>query len=160
MKAAKTFRSGSFSLILTVGMLSTAFQVKADKPHWPGIWGIWGGEQISNQSRPWYKGVVVTVRWSEIEPQENQFDFSILDSRINQAIDNGLLVAFKVYHGDESPDWLYDNGVPRVKTARWSRVFPYYLEIRKTCGGRTALEKKAQSLIRKKKQIKRVPGGE
>jgi len=105
-----------------------AFQARADKPDWPGIWGIWGGETINNQSRPWYKGVVVTVRWSEIESQQNQFDFSILDSRINQAIDNGLLVVFKVYHGDESPDWLYDNGVPRVKTTGWSRIFPYYLD--------------------------------
>jgi hypothetical protein len=99
----------------------------AGKPDYPGIWGIWGNT-VSKEGRPWYKGQVVTVKWTEIEPTNNQFNWQALDSDINSSASQGLYVMVLVYTGLHAPPWLYSSGVPEVKTD-WQRgsSFPDYL---------------------------------
>ncbi|HWQ14632.1 MAG TPA: beta-galactosidase [Roseiflexaceae bacterium] len=97
------------------------------KPDYPGIWGIWGGG-TSADGKPWLKGHVVTVGWNEIEPADGQFDWTKLERKIDAVAGQGLYVMVLIYGGRRSPEWLYDTGVPRVRSdVRESASFPYYL---------------------------------
>lgn len=97
------------------------------KPDYPGIWGIWGKE-VSKADKPWYKGRIVTVSWDEIEPADNQFDWTALDKDINSVAADGLYVMVLVYTGRQTPEWIYGTGVPRVQTDfNGGSSYPYYL---------------------------------
>lgn len=100
----------------------------ADKPDYPGIWGIWG-EPLSREGRPWYKGHGITATWQDIEPADGRFDWSKLDSGITNATAKGLFVMVMVYTGAKSPEWLYAAGVPCVTTDfKGESHFPFYLD--------------------------------
>lgn len=114
-----------FSVVLFV---LSAIVARADKPEYPGIWGIWG-EPLSREGRPWYKGHGVTVEWREIEPADNRFDWSSLDAAIANATSKDLYVMVMVYTGWKCPEWLYSAGVPRVTTNfHGESHFPFYLD--------------------------------
>jgi hypothetical protein len=96
------------------------------KPDYLGIWGIWA-TNVGKAGRPWLKGHVVTIGWKEIEPANNQFDWSKLDTQIPKVATQGLSVMVLVYTGEQAPPWLYSNGVPVVSTDwRGGASFPYY----------------------------------
>lgn len=92
------------------------------KPAWAGIWGIWGGEDYKF---PWLKGSLITCTWAQIEPSENNLDYSCLDRKISQAISNNQSIMFLIYIGNP-PQWVY-NTVPKVITVDGS-AYPYYLD--------------------------------
>jgi hypothetical protein len=95
------------------------------------VWGIWGGEEISRQGRPWYKGTVVTENWKDVEPRPEQFAWGKLDAKVRKAADHGLFVMLLVYHGSVCPEWIYEQGVPKVVTdtpERNRRIHPFYLD--------------------------------
>lgn len=98
----------------------------ADKPAWPGIWAMWGGETINAAERPWIKGCMGTTTWRTIEPRRGEFDFTEMDRFIRTAADNGLYIGYMIYVGPSSPAWVYDAGVPRVLVE--GKPFPYYLD--------------------------------
>ncbi len=113
-------------LFILLSALSSA--ALADKPPYPGIWGIWGSPP-STEGRPWYKGHVVTVQWREIEPADNQFDWTPLDEPLKDAASKGLYVMAMVYTGDRTPMWMYEKGVPMYKTTfRGGTQYPFYLD--------------------------------
>ncbi len=99
------------------------------RPDYCGVWGIWGGERVSTEGRPWFKGVVVTSEWNRIEPQPGEFSWDALDRKVRDVVDKGLTVMIMIYHGHKVPEWVYDQGVPRVETdARQHKFHPYYLD--------------------------------
>jgi len=103
------------------------------RPDFCGIWGIWGGENVSAEGRPWFKGVVTTTRWKEIEPQNGVFSWEAFDNKVRGITDKGLKVMLMVYHGNACPDWIYDEvGVPVVRISGNHRSdsspYPYFLD--------------------------------
>lgn len=101
--------------------------VALGKPDYAGIWGIWGSD-VSKAGRPWYKGHLITVDWAEIEPADNQFDWTKLDQRITKVAREGLYVMVMVYTGSQNPEWIYEAGVPRVTTDfKGGSSFAYYV---------------------------------
>ncbi len=109
--------------LISLGALMPA--ARADKPDWPGIWAMWGGENIRAVERPWIKGCLGTTTWSTIEPRRGEFDFTEMDRFIRTAAGNGLYVGYMIYVGPSSPDWVYQTGVPRVLVE--GKPFPHYL---------------------------------
>jgi hypothetical protein len=103
-----------------------AITTGAGKPAYPGIWGIWGAG-VTKVGRPWLKGQVITVDWAEIEPANNQFAWTKLDSQVNKVASNDLYVMVLVYTGAKAPHWLYSSGVSEVRTDwQGGTSFPYY----------------------------------
>lgn len=97
------------------------------KPDYTGIWGIWG-TGVNKADKPWYKGQVVAIGWEDIETADNVFDWSALDRLINQVVEKDLYVMVMVYTGRRNPAWLYQAGVPEVKSNyRDGSSFAYYL---------------------------------
>jgi hypothetical protein len=97
----------------------------ADKPAWTGIWSIWDSNIISNRTKPWYKGTLGAITWSNIEPVQGQFDFTRMNNIITDAVNSGLYIGYKVYVGNTSPSWIYKAGVPVVMVNL--DTFPDYL---------------------------------
>jgi len=100
--------------------------IGASKPDYPGIWGIWA-TGVTKAGRPWLKGHVVTVDWAAIEPTNNHFDWTKLDSQVNKVASNDLYAMVLVYTGAKAPHWLYSSGVIEVRTDwQGGSSFPYY----------------------------------
>ena len=114
---------------------ATAGENPVRRPDYCGVWGIWGGEKVSVEGRPWFKGVVVTSNWRTVQPEKDRFAWDDLDEKVRRVTDKGLYVMLMVYHGHTCPDWIYQEGVPRVlvklegESSRESRALhPYYLD--------------------------------
>ena len=97
------------------------------KPDYPGIWGIWG-TGVSTADKPWYKGQVIAIGWEEIELADNSFDWTALDRLINEVVTKDLYVMVLVYTGRRNPAWIYQAGVPEVRSSyRDGSSFAYYV---------------------------------
>jgi len=112
---------------LALSALPAPGRAWADKPAYPGIWGIWGFPRIAQAPPPWYKGHVVTVTWEQIEPADGRFDWAELDARIHEAADRGLYVMFMVYHASKCPAWIFEKGVAKL-VADTGTVYPNHLD--------------------------------
>jgi beta-galactosidase GanA len=72
---------------------------------------------------------VVTSEWNRIEPRPGEFAWDALDRKVRDVVDRGLTVMIMIYHGHKVPEWVYEQGVPRVETnARQHKFHPYYLD--------------------------------
>lgn len=104
------------------------------------IYGVWwrGGDDAAamKKAHPWVKGVFVAFKWSNLEPANNKFDWNYFDRTLATYANAGLYVQFMVWVGPDSPDWIYTNGVPLVRTSvtlnphgvphKWKQ-YPFYL---------------------------------
>jgi hypothetical protein len=119
----RNFLKTTIAFLLFFVLIQNAF---ADKPAWPGIWTIWGKNDVSNFDKPWFKGTAGSITWKKIEPQKGKFDFKPIDDFVYKAVKNGLYFSFKVYSGYNVPDWIFENGVPKVLVD--TVAYPYYLD--------------------------------
>jgi hypothetical protein len=103
-----------------------------------GVWCSYRGIRDPSQLRqkcPWLKGTLVQLKWNQLEPQDNKFDWAYFDGAIEKWSQAGFFIMFQVWAGPASPEWLYEAGVPTVKTTgkgnsskRPHDTFPYYLD--------------------------------
>jgi hypothetical protein len=86
-----------------------------------GVWTKYGsvGDPTSLAACPILSGHLIKVQWSEIEPSDGAFNFSILDARMANATGQNLSVSLMVWvaaPGGTSAPWLIeDKLVPAVK---------------------------------------------
>jgi hypothetical protein len=132
----------AFILVLTtmIGLLKSgsAFAEPREERDFFGIWCMDRGKvepaELKGQY-PWLKGAFIMLKWSQLEPQPGQFDWSYFDAAMVRDARAGLYVLFLVWAGPASPDWLYQEGVPIVKTGGKGHpspkphdTFPFYLD--------------------------------
>jgi len=102
-------------------------------------YGVWDrGEGIDDYSDPkadFVMGIEVSARWSEVQANgPDKFDFSTFQNTLDRAAKYHKIVKVSINVGPDSPDWLYDNGVPLVKVndnkpGKHDKFpnYPYYL---------------------------------
>ena len=118
-------------LFVAIFALSAFGQSKSDKSY---PFGIWTGSNITSDNIDLVRGRMVACHWRDLEPQKGQWNWSVIEPRIKQATNAGKYVGMIVYVGPDSPDWIYENGVPKVTTPDKKNVrggshkarFPYY----------------------------------
>jgi len=75
-----------------------------------------------------FRGLQLGYAWSEIEPENDKYDWRQLDKEIKFAADSGLYAYINVGAGPACPDWVY-NTVPKLLTDKlihgWT-AYPYY----------------------------------
>ena len=67
---------------------------------------------------PWLKGVFATFKWSDLEPADSRFDWKMFESTLAGYADAGLYMLLMVWVGPHAPEWLFQAGVPMVKTTQ------------------------------------------
>lgn len=70
---------------------------------------------------------LIICRWSQLEPTQGVYDWTEVDGYMAAAIAEGLNYGFTFLVGPDAPAWLYEEGVPEVKTTNTGfDRFPYY----------------------------------
>jgi hypothetical protein len=119
MKAIKN--QVSLSLFLIAFLFCNLNFVNAEKVAVPiDSYGVWDrGDGIDDYSDPkadFVKGIEVSARWSEVQPNgPGKYDFSMFQEILDKATKYHKIVKISINVGPDSPMWLYDNGVPLVK---------------------------------------------
>jgi len=82
----------------------------------PGIWQAFTNP-LSSTQYPEIRGRLCNFYWRDIQTAPNTWDWTAFDNDLASRTKDGLPVIFMVYvrgpKGD-APDWLYNNGVPKV----------------------------------------------
>jgi hypothetical protein len=108
-------------LIILITLLFSVYTLCAQKLAVPiNCYGVWDrGEGIDDYSDPkadFVLGIEVSARWSEVQANgPNKFDFSMFQNTLDKAAKYHKIVKVSINVGPDSPDWLYENGVPLVK---------------------------------------------
>ncbi|HUT94944.1 MAG TPA: beta-galactosidase [Thermoguttaceae bacterium] len=96
-------------------------------------YGVWDrGASFSFTEYPFLKGLSYGADWEEIEPQPDVFDWSSLDAAVQRAHEHDKFMYISINPGPDSPQWVYELGVPKVSTddekhlGKWKH-YPYYL---------------------------------
>ena len=100
-------------------------------------WCSWNPRRTNKQTHPLIKGVPIVMRWSQLEPEIGKFKFdAVLGEKLRAAAKNDFYVHLMIWTVPNTPEWLYENGVPKVETpprttprrttVTWT--FPYYLD--------------------------------
>jgi hypothetical protein len=110
----------------------------------PDAWGIytWGNHKnITPQTAPHTVGISKNLSWKDVEPSPNNYQFEkTLGEDLRKAAENNyyiILMLWVASPGGVTPNWLYNTGVPQVKTKRETGnplgdkegvlTYPYYL---------------------------------
>ena len=129
-------------LIISVKLFCCLNTLHAQKLAVPiNCYGVWDrGEGIDDYSDPkadFVLGIEVSAKWSEVQANgPNNFDFSMFQSTLDKAAKYHKIVKVSINVGPDSPDWLYENGVPLVKVvsdkpekhAKFPK-YPFYLSV-------------------------------
>ncbi len=78
-----------------------------------GIWQTFG-EPYSISQVPESRGRLCNFLWKDLEPSPGVWKWTAFDNDLQQRTKDGLPVIFMVYTKEDAPDWLYNNGVPKV----------------------------------------------
>ncbi|MCK4921606.1 MAG: hypothetical protein KAS71_11205, partial [Bacteroidales bacterium] len=76
-----------------------------------------------------FKGIKLFAKWSGIQAIDSTtYDWSIFDQTLAFADRHGLYTYVGIGVGPECPQWIYDNGVPKMftNTTELGGIFPYY----------------------------------
>ena len=80
------------------------------------VHGVWDRRsEFDKKDFPFFKGRGVTPAWKDFEPQNGQYNWSILEDSIKQAVRDDQCVYFQLNGTISSPEWIYECGVPKVK---------------------------------------------
>ncbi|NDV60998.1 hypothetical protein G0Q06_00890 [Puniceicoccales bacterium CK1056] len=91
-------------------------------------YGIWARGNRYEQIKFPFKGIEASPAWSDIEPNEGEFNWSEVDEKLEEAEKLGLYVLLSINVGPDAPNWLYEKDVEKVMTEghRHSGPYPEY----------------------------------
>ncbi len=99
-----------------------------------GVWCKNTGFDPADPNYDYLKGLSAEgTKWSDIQPSDSaNFDWSTVQESLDVASERGQFVYLGVGVGPDSPEWLYENGVPKVYTddtdhPKWL-YYPYYMD--------------------------------
>lgn len=91
----------------------------------PGIWQTFGNP-LSKSQYPVLNGRLCNFLWKDLEIANNVWDWTAFDKDLTERTKDGLPVIFMVYTKQDAPDWIYNEGVPKVaETDNKGQVLSY-----------------------------------
>lgn len=79
--------------------------------------GVDFASMLSTWTSPDIRGVMIRLLWKDLNtgPGVNDFDYTVLDREVDQAIAGGKLYSLAIKAGsDGTPDWIFSNGVKKL----------------------------------------------
>ncbi|RKX42007.1 MAG: hypothetical protein DRP64_10480, partial [Verrucomicrobia bacterium] len=127
-----------FAIIIMAILSFTSFAQQAplsERPEWAGVYYNCGSGDLPDFTgfEEGFVGRAARVRWRDIQPSYNKYDFSRMIEQLTHAADNDYYYYFELWTGFHSPAWISDPAqvgkktVPWVELDGWSDT-PYYLD--------------------------------
>ena len=101
-----------------------------------GVWDRNNGENFNPQESnyDYLLGINASQKWSDVQPDylgnrdSSNFNWQHLQKTLDRAAVRDQYVYIGYNFGPDAPEWIYDNGVPKVYTDNISHLnkFPYY----------------------------------
>ncbi len=119
-------------MFIVIALLNSKYSFEQTDSANKHVFGIWGHGLITNQiasAYDFYRGWDITYTWKELEPEKGNYNWKYFDDQLKIAAAHHLYIGFMIWTGQNSPEWLYKNGVPEVlmNTDKKYNRFPYYL---------------------------------
>ncbi len=93
-------------------------------------YGVWTKSSEFNPSNPDYDYLLALTsgsKWKDLQPNSgSHFDWSEMQSALQLAYDRGQMLYLSIGVVPEAPEWVYDQGVPKVTTRNGKDKWPYY----------------------------------
>jgi len=101
-----------------------------DRPIWAGFYANTTTKQVLDTYKFLFiKGIADRISWSDTEPNDSVYNWSVLDNQLALAVSKGYYYYFVSWSGPDCPVWIYSKGVRKVYTDYTaSPVYPYYLD--------------------------------
>jgi hypothetical protein len=118
--------ASKFILIGLIGIISLSM-LKAEPL--PSSFGVWDrGEAQDPHAFPFLKGTSFGAPWNSVEKQPGVYDWRAMDQAVERAYTNNISIYCSFEAGPQTPDWVYDKGVPKVMTDddKHQDKFPFY----------------------------------
>jgi hypothetical protein len=109
MNQIKLFLIAGITIILSIPVQAQL----ATKQVSPGIWQTFG-DPLNQSQYEYLNGRLCNFLWKDLEPNNNAWDWTTFDNDLTSRTKDGLPVIFMVYTKEDAPDWIYNNGVPKV----------------------------------------------
>lgn len=92
-----------------------------------GVWQTFG-DPIDISKYPEVKGRLCNFNWKDIEIADNVWVWDSFDTDLAERVKDSLPLIFMVYTEEGAPEWLYDQGVPKVaqRDGKTVTYAPYY----------------------------------
>lgn len=118
--------------------VATGVAAEAKPGYGISSWAGWKPGQISQAECPELRSVPLILKWDSLEPTAGRYAFAEeLGRPLKAAYEGGLYLTLMIWVGPAAPEWIYQNGVPRVITNRnvnalgqktdGQKEYPYYL---------------------------------
>ena len=112
----------SLTILVTTTFAQSSVPIEA--------YGVWAKSSEFDPSDPDYDYVLAITsgsKWKDLQPDSSDhFDWSETQSALQLAYDRGQMLYLSIGVGPEAPEWVYDNGVPKVTTTNGKNKWPYY----------------------------------
>jgi len=117
-------------LVLLALFLSRGSVQSIERPDWAGFYTNARNNVIDTKRFPYIKGEADRIKWSDVEPKDGTFDWTRMDAHIRNAVKGKYYYYFVLWTGPDSPEWIYEKGVPKVVTTGGSKrdFYPFYLD--------------------------------
>ena len=117
-------------LLLIALFLSRGSVQSIERPDWAGFYTNARNNVIDIKRFPYIKGEADRIKWSDVEPKDGTFDWTKMDAHIRNAVKGKYYYYFVLWTGPDSPEWIYEKGVPKVLTTGGSKrdFYPFYLD--------------------------------
>jgi len=101
---------------------------QVDTPMGIWSWAAYRPHKANKSIYPGLRGGPILLHWSDLEGTQGVFDWSQVESYMDAAVGEGLYYSLEILVGPSAPEWLYEQGVPKVFTTNEGWQFPYYFD--------------------------------
>lgn len=118
--------SKKLTLMTLIGIIAISSLNAAPRPDSFGVWDR--GDAMDPKVYPYVRGTSCDAPWDSVEKKPGVYDWSGMDEAVERAFKDKISLYFSFEAGPKTPNWVYEKGVPKVKTdnERHADKFPHY----------------------------------
>ncbi len=114
-------------LIMMMFFSTNGFKQSAIPIEAYGVWAKSGEYDPTDPDYDYVRALSSNSKWQDIQPtSKRHFDWAQTQTDLQLAYDRNQMIYLSIGPGPDAPQWIYDQGVPKVTTKDGKRKWPYY----------------------------------